>query len=231
MANRVPEKYLQLNAAFQQLRTVLGRLGIKHLEVEGLLTGDPITCIHVIQIIFFSPLRKHLAFEYLAKYGLSQSNSDFKLVDTVFRICRAELGISTRLSVEQFLNGGNFTVKRLELLTEIAIAIGKRCKCTLKQEDCNSTHSENSQISRPVVVEEEDCIPPQPINCEERTTVNKDDRMDSLLHATRSLHTTVRDLEEKFCCSLESLDARLCIVEGRLRILDKLQPAPIFRDT
>ena len=96
--------------------------------------------------------------------------------------------------------------------------------------DCNSTHSENSQISRPVVVEEEDCIPPQPINCEERT-VNKDDRMVSLLHATRSLHTAVKDLEEKFCSSLESLDARLCIVEGRLRILDKLQPAQIFRDT
>lgn len=237
MGSKVPEKYFQLNAAFQQLRTVLGRLGIKHIDVEGLLTGDPISCIHVIQMIFFSPVRSLLANDFLVKYGLAQSNSDYKLVDTVFRIARTDFSLTPRLSVEQFLNGGSFTVRRLELLTEIAIAISKRC--TVKpdsQPDCLE-HNINGSVLfepkavRPVVVEEDgESVPPKPV-CIDGA---KKDVTENFLHVTKSLHSAVKELEEKVCSSIESLDARLCIVEGRLRILDKLQQphqAHLYRDT
>jgi len=233
-SSRVPEKYLQLNAAFQQLRTVLGRIGVKHLEIEGLLTGDPVACIHVLQSIFFSPLRANLANEFLSKYGLAQSNSDYKLVDTVFRIARTEFGITTRLSVEQFLNGGSFTVKRLELLTEIAISVGRRLNAVPapamdQGEKIQYVYQPEPKI-RPVVVEEEESVSPQPV-CIHHDPNGFTGNVEKFLHAAKCLHSAVKELEDKVCFNLESLDARLCIVEGRLRILDKLQPAQFARDT
>jgi hypothetical protein len=210
---KVPDKYLELNSVFQQVKQALSRLGIRHLDVEGILTGDSVSFLNLIRLIFFSPVRADLASSLQVQYGLSPALSDYKLTETVFRILRNDFATPPKLSIEQFLNGGSFTVKKIELLTDLANHVLKRSGCLGKP-------PRETPVPGQAVVVEEDRPVPHPM-------LTKDKSMDDLHASVVRLVTGVDQLETKLCRCIENLEARLQIVEGRLRIWDKL--APSFR--
>lgn len=221
----VPEKYLQLNAAFQQLKTALHRIGVNQLDSEGLLTGDPMACMSVIRLIFFSPSRQTLTQHLVNQYGLSPASSDYKLIETTFRISRNEYACTPKISVEQFMNGGGFTVKKLEFLTNLTNLVADRLGAV-----CDSRFTgvckERTLYSQPVVVEEEACSAPVPVAFSGATCRDSKDsnQITKLFSSVYTLVDSIKSLDSRLASSFESLDARLCIVETRLRMTENLTP-------
>ena len=229
---KVPDKYLELNAAFQKLKCTLHPMGVKVTDVEGVLTGNSEACVGILHQLFFAPKRTDLATHLLTTYGLAPTNSEFKLVSAVFRIARAEFGLLVKLSVEQFLNGGSFTLKKIEFLTDVAAAVSRRVG--LGDKRAISTNESKSRTllqadrrwSMPAVVGEEE----KPETAPRPTSASHDDDTEEKLHraidvvmdGVESVQHVVGELAERIAANTESLEARLAIIEGRLRIWEKV---------
>lgn len=209
--SRIPEKYLHLNAVFQQLKLALSRVSIKQMDVEGILTGDSLAFISLIKLILFSPLRPQLASSLQTNHNLNSNLSDYKFTETLFRVCRKDFGVPVRLTIEQFLNGGNFTVKKIEFLTDLCNYV------------CANSFSPKP-LSPPksfLVVEETAQPTVRPVSAEKKA----DNVLVERIHQSVSqLVTSLKKLEDKVITSLEDLDARMSVMEGRLRIWEKLGP-------
>lgn len=182
--------------------------------------------MNLLKVIFFSPARADLQMLLSEKYGLSPVLTEYKLAETMFRICRLEFGMALKLSVEQFLNGGNFTVKKIELITDLSNVIAKRVGGSLKPK----RDSESSNRMGNVVVEDGMKSPPKPFarpassspsnSCPETIY-----QMNQIHESVSQLVQSVNQLEDRIGRSIENIEARLQVVEGRLRIWDKLAPS------
>lgn len=222
---KIPDKYLQLNSAFQQLKCATGKLGIREIDVEGVLTGDSLSLLSLLKVIFFSPTRLRLQTVLSELYGLSPSLSDYKLAETIFRVCRFEFGMTLKLSVEQFLNGGNFTVKKIEFMTDLSNVVARRVGGlkNLKQ------NSASSSPKAKVVVEDSVKSPPKafvrPSSSPPKSCPDTISQMKEIHESVSQLVQSVHQLEDRIGLSIEKIEARLQVVEGRLRIWDKLAPS------
>ena len=211
---KVPEKYLQLNAVFQQLKSALSRHGIKQFDVEGILTGDTVAFLGLIRVILLPRINLQ------TKYTLSSDLSDYKFAETLFRICRKEFGIPVKLTIEQFLNCGNFTVKKIEFLIDLCNGLPDK-----SNNEAAATKTIPRTKSSILVVEEETqpIIQPTVLPPDPKLSKN-DDRIDAVHACVCRMGKSLSLLEDKVLTTLETIEARMSILEGRLRIWDKLGP-------
>jgi hypothetical protein len=212
---RIPDKYLHLNAVFQQLKVALSRIGIKQMDVEGILTGDSTAFINLLRLILFSPLRPHLASDLEARHNLTPTLSQYKFTETLFRVCRKNFNVPVRLTIEQFLNGGNYTVKKIEFVTDL-------CNYVFSYSGTGTAVAKPLPAPKTMLVVEDTAQPAvRPISA----GPSPDTMLVEKIHKNVSqLVSSLKNLEEKVVGSLEDLEARMTVMEGRLRIWDKLGP-------
>jgi hypothetical protein len=212
---RIPDKYLQLNASFQRLKGSLSSIGLKTFDVEGILTGDPMSFISLLQQLLFSPSRSEVFQPIVSRHGISPSMSDHRLVSSIFRMARSELGMCPSLSVEQFLLPESFTIKKIELVTELITLLKK--SCSLSPPDM--THRQSCPKTLVVEDEDERCGPPRPIP---EVSTSVDALIEKLYEAVQQMAGSISELDCRIKSEFECIDARLSLLEGRLRLLDKL---------
>jgi hypothetical protein len=182
--------------------------------------------IAVIQLIFFSPARQALSQHLLQEYGLSSGCSDYKLVETTFRIARNEFACTPKLSVEHFLHSSGFTVKKLEFLASLSNGVADRVSM-YEQPKAKSKKNQirAPQYTEPDLIEEEAAQAPVPLafaaatGCNESFDVSQANR---IVTSVNSLHASVKRLDERLAVAFESLDARVSIIEARMRMSEKL---------
>ena len=82
--------------------------------------------------------------------------TDYRFVETVFRIVRTEFKVSLNLSVAQFLNSGNFALKKIQFISEVVRAVVSKLGPVIKERRSGSC----PQVS---VIEEEVQAAPTPL--------------------------------------------------------------------
>lgn len=204
----VPEKYLQLSAAFQVLKSALGSVGIKQLDVEGILTGDTMAFISILRHLPLPPAQT--------------VNSDYKLVSGVFKFARSDLSLSPKLSVEQFLLSGSFTLRKMEFVTDLVQQLKQRNLIDRKYPFPTNVAREStpplpSRLSPSIVVEDEPDQCPSPVK-----SLPIEPLIEKLLHSVHALSDSVAALESRLDSQFENVEAKIALLEGRLRIIDKL---------
>lgn len=202
----ISDKYLALHASFQVLKKELWNLQITCIDIPGILSGSPLSFIHICQEIFLSPARPELRETCTNTYRLSSGMTDYRFCDTILRISRTELGLNPRLSTEQFLNNGNFVVRRIELLTDIARAVYKR-EGKHRPERTPSTVS----LTRPG--SSSGGCPETPV---ESTTLR------SIFDLIRDINSKVVAMDTKVTEKFEQLEARISLLETRFRVFSSM---------
>jgi hypothetical protein len=214
----VPDKYLALHASFQVMKSELARIGISQIDVPGILSGTSVAYIGILQEIFFSnKYLKYLSINGDRGYRLSPGMTDLRFLETVFRISRAELGVSSKLQVEQFMSNGSFITKKIEFLTCLARAISRAPSVAAP------TLSSTTQCQSSCIVEDtgryETPIPhPQPptASCQPDPVIHK------ILNLISEISKTIGQIDIKISNQIEALSARTTLIEGRLRIYEKV---------
>lgn len=195
----ISDKYLALHASFQVLKRELSRLQITCIDIPGILSGSPMSFIHLCQEIFLSPARRELRETCTNMYRLSAAMTDFRFCDTILRIARTELGINPRLSTDQFLNNGNFILRRIELLTDIARAVYKREGSSSNQSDKSSTILTTD-------------VPQDP----------SPTALHSILDLIREINSKVISIDLKVTDKFEKLEARISLLETRFKVFNSI---------
>jgi hypothetical protein len=148
--------------------------------------------------------------------GVRADLSDYKFTEAVFRTCKKDFGIPVRLTVEQFLNTGNFTLKKIEFVTDV-------CNFVLKRFANSSTDPlKKESPPKSFLVVEEPNEPEVPRAVVAQTKSNDQQVLDKIHDKVYRLVESLHDLECTFVTKLEDLEARMSIMEGRLRIWDQL---------
>jgi hypothetical protein len=198
-ASVISDKYLALHASFQVLKKDLSRLQITCIDIPGILSGSPMSYILLCQEIFLSPARRELREICTQTYRLSPAMTDYRFCDTILRIARMELGLSSRLSTEQFLNNGNFIIRRIELLSDIAKAVYKREGYHEKVAVTCSTVTSGGSVSS---------MDPPPSS------------MSTILDLIREINSKIISIDSKVTEKFETIQARLSILETRFKIFE-----------
>ena len=206
-ASIVSDKYLAIHASFQVLKKELSNLQITCIDIPGILSGSPMSFIHVCQEIFLSPGRPELRETCINTYRLSPAMTDYRFSDTILRIARTELGINPRLSTEQFLNNGNFVLRRIELLTDIAKAVYKR----------EGIHRSEKVSSLPRPGSSSGGCPDL-----SHTVPSDQATIACILDLIREISSKVISLDTKVTEKFEQIEARISLLETRFRVLSSI---------
>ena len=201
----ISDKYLALHASFQVLKKELARLQITCIDIPGILSGSAMSFIHVCQEIFLSPARRDLKETCTNLYRLSPAMTDFRFCDTILRIARTELGISPRLSTDQFLNNGNFILRRIELLTDIARAVYKR-----------------EGLSSSDLSEKSSTLPSRPGSSSGGSPPDQSTALRSILDLIREINSKVVSIDNRVVEKFEKLEARICLLETRFKVFSSI---------
>jgi len=223
-----PDKYLALHASFQIMKSELSKIGITHVDVPGVFSGSTVSFVGILQEIFLSRRNRSIQELCITKYRLSVGMTDLRFIETVFRISRCEFGLTSKLTADQFLHNGGFTMKKIEFLTSIARAVGagqesqqlakyesrrppsRTCNAPVMKTTCGgitcSVMSEESGIR----------------TCPEPHVTLDGLLTEKILNLIAQVSEKVSMIDLKISDQIETISARMTLVEGRLRLFDKL---------
>jgi hypothetical protein len=245
--SRVPEKFLVLHARYSAMKSDLAKLDVTDIDTAGVLSGEGSSCVSILRDIFLSRLPPTL----LGSFHISPALSDAKLAESIYRFIRAELHVNPKLTVEQFLQNGAFTQRKIELVSEIARAVGKRFeKKREENEHRPDKPPEQCLEPRPPIDESVLLSPPEPFEKVESIPVGPTlpvfsgvptlpvfsgvptlpvsptvfpPSLDSkVLELCLNLSKKLEYMDSKFTSSIESLENRITIIESRIRVQEKL---------
>jgi hypothetical protein len=236
--SRVPEKFLVLHARYSAMKSDLAKLDVTDIDTAGVLSGEGSSCVSILRDIFLSRLPPTL----LGSFHISPALSDAKLAESIYRFIRAELHVNPKLTVEQFLQNGAFTQRKIELVSEIARAVGKRFeKKREENEHRPDKPPEQCLEPRPPIDESVLPSPPEPFEKVESVPVGPTlpvfsgiptlpvsptvfpPSLDSkVLELCLNLSKKLEYMDSKFTSSIESLENRITIIESRIRVQEKL---------